>query len=310
LQDSAISLDSRSTQLLPHPVVSPGTPVGILHPTLAAKYGMNQHGVKLVAGTTDSNAAFIAATASTTPTVGTAVTSLGSTLAIKYLSESYVEDATRGVYSHRYPSVFQSHGTHNTPDDETTNSSAWWLVGGASNAGCAVLRQYNFSNEELSDLSSRLIDPSTESPLNYYPLTKPGERFPVADSSKKPVLAPVPTDESTALPGSGRSQFLHGILQGISQVECDGYAALASLGAIPPLPSMVWTSGGGSKNDVWTRMRQRRLRDKFRSLSSSHNGRPDSQAGAAASTEVVVAKAANVEASFGAAVLAAAAFCE
>ncbi|KAK4437723.1 D-ribulose kinase [Sesamum alatum] len=66
--------------------------------------------------TTDSIAAFLAARANQP---GKAVTSLGSTLAIKLLSTKRVEDARFGVYSHRL-------------DDR-------WLVGGASNTGGADL---------------------------------------------------------------------------------------------------------------------------------------------------------------------------
>jgi D-ribulokinase len=46
----------------------------------------------------DSIAAFLAAGVETP---GEAVTSLGSTLAVKLLSEARVEDAAFGVYSHR-----------------------------------------------------------------------------------------------------------------------------------------------------------------------------------------------------------------
>jgi sugar (pentulose or hexulose) kinase len=50
------------------------------------------------AGTTDSIAAFVAAGVSQP---GEAVTSLGSTLAVKLLSEQRVDDAAYGVYSHK-----------------------------------------------------------------------------------------------------------------------------------------------------------------------------------------------------------------
>lgn len=92
------------------------------------------------------------------------MTSLGSTLAIKLLSTKRVDDARFGVYSHRL-------------DDK-------WLVGGASNTGGAVLREI-FTDEELEKLS-KFIDPAKPSPLDYYPLKSPGERFPVADPNMAP----------------------------------------------------------------------------------------------------------------------------
>ena len=92
------------------------------------------------------------------------VTSLGSTLAVKLLSSTRVDDARYGIYSHRLGDM--------------------WLVGGASNSGGAVLRQL-FSDKDLKILSAQ-IDPSQPSPLDYYPLPSVGERFPVADPHQEP----------------------------------------------------------------------------------------------------------------------------
>ncbi|KAM0904817.1 hypothetical protein ACQ4PT_017803 [Festuca glaucescens] len=80
-------------------------------------------------------------------------------MAIKLLSKVRVEDARFGVYSHRLDDM--------------------WLVRGASNTGGAVLRQI-FTDDQLLALS-RDIDPSVPSSLDYYPLPKKGERFPVSD---------------------------------------------------------------------------------------------------------------------------------
>ena len=207
-------------------VVRPGEPIAPVRAELLAKYGMRA-GCLVVGGTTDSIAAFLAAGASQ---VGDAVTSLGSTLAIKLLSSAPVDDASRGVYSHRL-------------GDQ-------WLVGGASNAGCAVLREQSFSTDELATLSDA-IDPQSEPPhTDYYPLSANtvGERFPRPDEEAVGKLEPVPDT---------RAQFLHCILHGIARVEAEGYDALAELGASPL--ARVLTSGGGSNNPQWTAMRQRML---------------------------------------------------
>jgi hypothetical protein len=82
-----------------------------------------------------------------------------------------------------------------------------WLVGGASNVGCAILRQELFSEKELVELSAG-IDPSEDCPLQYYPLLKKGERFPINDPQKEPMLDPKPL-----LPNSkqvDRRKYLHG----------------------------------------------------------------------------------------------------
>ncbi|GKC77385.1 hypothetical protein Tco_1128159 [Tanacetum coccineum] len=149
----------------------------------------------LCSGTTYSIAAFLAARA-TQP--GKAVTSLGSTPAIKLLSTTRIEDAQFGVYSHRL-------------DDK-------WLVGGASNTGGAVLRQ-PFSDEQLENLSKQ-IDSMEPSLLDYYALPTEGERFPIADSKFVPRLSPRPESDVA---------YLHGILESIAHIEAMGYALLKDL---------------------------------------------------------------------------------
>ena len=265
-------------------VVAPGEAIGTVSTDFAKIYGFS-HETVLVGGTTDSNAAFIAAAAAGAsggiPSYGVAVTSLGSTLAIKMLSKTFVEDSTRGVYSHRFPMLNANAGKDGNSNDKTKDGQEeLWLVGGASNVGCAVLRQENFSNEELMDLSKDM-DVSSDSLLKYYPLTKMGERFPIADGRKEPVLDPKP---------DSRQEYLKGILQGIAQVEVMGFEILGELGASPSFPNVVMTAGGGSKNDAWLQMRERLLK--------KYSG----------SNDVTVRRADNAEASFGAAILAASRF--
>lgn len=77
-----------------------------------------------------------------------------------------------------------------------------WLVGGASNTGGAVLRQL-FTDSELQRLTAR-IDPSCPSGLDYYPLTVPGERFPVNDPTLQPRMTPRPDDDALFLQGAPR----------------------------------------------------------------------------------------------------------
>uniref|UniRef100_A0A7S1HBX3 Carbohydrate kinase FGGY C-terminal domain-containing protein n=3 Tax=Hemiselmis andersenii TaxID=464988 RepID=A0A7S1HBX3_HEMAN len=209
------------TEQLPR-VVPPGGLVGEVCEEARQKYGLTE-GCRVMGGTTDSIAAFIAAG---TKGAGEAVTSLGSTIAIKLLSETRIDESDFGVYSHRLGDV--------------------WLVGGSSNVGCAVLRQQKFTGEEMADLSAG-IDPLSPPPegIRYYPLTKVGERFPVNDPSKQPVLTPVP---------DSRKDFLHGLLHGIAEVERDGYKVLAKMGASEV--TKVLTAGGGSVNPTWTKMRE------------------------------------------------------
>ena len=75
-----------------------------------------------------------------------------------------------------------------------------WLVGGASNSGGAALRQH-FTDAQLRALSGR-IDIDKPTGLHYYPLTRKGERFPVRDDEKAPVMEPRPEDDAVFLQGA------------------------------------------------------------------------------------------------------------
>jgi D-ribulokinase len=209
------------THLLPQ-VLAPGEIIGQIQPDIAAHFGIDPQ-CAIHAGTTDSSAAFIAADIHG---LGVGVTSLGTTLVLKQLSAQRIDAPEYGVYSHRYGDL--------------------WLVGGASNAGAGALRHY-FNDKQLAALSAQ-IDPLQNSPLDYYPLTKIGERFPVNDVRLAPRLEPRPANDV---------EFLHGLLQGLARIEAAGYAKLAELGA-PPLERVV-TNGGGAQNTVWKKMRERLL---------------------------------------------------
>ena len=204
-------------------VLAPGTPIAPILPELANQLGFSTH-CMICAGTTDSIAAFLASGATH---VGDAVTSLGSTLVLKLLSQTRVDRAEYGIYSHRLGDL--------------------WLVGGASNTGGAVLQQF-FSNAELQQLSQQ-VDLSQASPFHYYPLLKPGERFPINDPELSPCLEPRPIDPV---------QFLQGLLEGIARIEARGYQLLQELGATPV--AQVYTAGGGANNLVWTQIRSRHLK--------------------------------------------------
>jgi D-ribulokinase len=203
-------------------VATPGTVIGAVSATIATQLGFPLD-CNVCAGTTDSIAAFLASSASQP---GEAVTSLGSTLVLKLLSQQRVDRSEYGIYSHRLGDL--------------------WLVGGASNAGGAVLAHF-FSGEELAALSRR-INPQIPSTLDYYPLLKPGERFPINDPDLPARLTPRPANDV---------EFLHGLLESLARIEAQGYRLLAECGATPL--KRVLTAGGGAKNEVWTRIRQRHL---------------------------------------------------
>jgi len=60
-----------------------------------------------------------------------------------------------------------------------------------------VLRRY-FDDAALAALTPRLR-PGAPTGLDYYPLLRPGERFPVADPALAPRLEPRPADDAEFL---------------------------------------------------------------------------------------------------------------
>jgi D-ribulokinase len=212
----------RSLQPLLPKVLSPGAAIGTVSPAVCAQLDLPRN-CQVRAGTTDSIAAFLASGA-THP--GEAVTSLGSTLVLKLLSRQRIDCAKYGIYSHRLGNL--------------------WLAGGASNTGGAVLAHF-FSPQDLVQLSQH-IDPTQESPLHYYPLLIPGERFPANQPDLQPQLEPRPASDA---------EFLHGLLESLARIEAQGYRLLEQLGA--SRLQRVLTAGGGAKNEGWQTIRQRQL---------------------------------------------------
>ncbi len=200
----------------------PGTPFARVSADIAQRFGLSPAAM-VHAGTTDSIAAYLAC-ASQTP--GAAVTSLGTTLAVKLFSRTRVDAPEMGMYAHRL--------------------GDGWLIGGASNTGGGVLLAH-FTTDELQTLSGQ-INPDSETPLDYYPLLKLGERFPINDPAFPPRLDPRPAN---------RVDFLHGMLEGIARIEKRAYDVIEGMGGA--YPTRVLTAGGGAKNRIWTGIRARVL---------------------------------------------------
>ncbi len=202
-------------------VLDPGAPIGPVGPE-AVRFGLPASAI-VHAGTTDGCASFLATGA---VEVGDGVTALGSTMVVKLLCDRPIFASEFGIYTHRIGSA--------------------WLAGGASNTGGKVIEQF-FSRDRLIHLSAAL-KPDEPTELKYYPLVRPGERFPVNDPELQPQLEPRPKDETT---------FFQGILEGIADVEALAYRKLVELGA--PAPRSIRTVGGGAANSAWMKIRQRKL---------------------------------------------------
>ena len=215
--DGAISRQRWAAAL---PSIRPsGTVLGRIDNDLAIELNLPTR-ISVVAGTTDSNAAVLAAN----PCEADGVTVLGTTLVMKRFTAQPLVGP--GITSHRV--------------------GGRWLCGGASNAGAGVLRRF-FSDDQLRELS-RQIDPESASGLDYLPLPDTGERFPVDDPGLMPVLEPRPVSDAL---------FLQGLLEGLATIEARGWQRLRELGAEQPL--RVISLGGGARNPQWRRLRERRL---------------------------------------------------
>ncbi len=197
----------------------PGASIAPISPPVARVLGLPATAT-IHAGTTDSIAAFLACAE---PRPGIAVTSLGTTLAVKAMTANRIDDPQIGLYSHRLGGA--------------------WLAGGASNTGGGVLAKY-FSVDRIEELSSQ-IDPSRPPGLNYYPLPAAGERFPVNDPGMQPRLAPRPASDAL---------FLHGLFEGMAAIEAACYQAIKKRGG--GHPHTLYTAGRGGANQAWTEIRK------------------------------------------------------
>ena len=127
------------------------------------------------------------------------------------------------VYSHKLP-------------------GGYWLPGAASNTGGEWIGKL-FPGEDLPSLDerSRALLPN---PHIAYPLVRQGERFPFSAPEARGFCLPEPQ-----APGVRYAAFL----QGVALVERLGYQVLEE--AMGSLLERVFSSGGGSRSDVWMQCR-------------------------------------------------------
>jgi sugar (pentulose or hexulose) kinase len=200
-------------------IIPSGSCPGKVSEVVALQTGLSRECL-VVAGSTDANAAVLAAA----PQAGDGITVLGTTLVLK----QFVPEPLRG------------------PGISCHRLAGRWLVGGASNAGAGILLQF-FSANDLRELSLQ-IDPDHPTGLSLLPLAAKGERFPVDDPELAPRLEPRPISDAL---------YLQALLEGLTEIEVAGWQRLEALGA--PAVKRVITLGGGARNPLWRRMRQRAL---------------------------------------------------
>ena len=198
-------------------IIKSGKIMGQIDSGLAERLRLNKN-ILLISGTTDSNAAFLAAGVDKEE----GLTVLGTTIVVKKISNAPIKE--KGITTHR---ICEN-----------------WICGGASNAGCGILSKF-FSDLEIKELS-RQINTSKHTSLNLLPLNSTGERFPVNNPFLEPILSPRPVSDSL---------YLHALFEGLARIELKGWEKLYALTG--SLPKKIVTIGGGSKNPQWRIIREK-----------------------------------------------------
>lgn len=200
-------------------IVRPGVQLGELSAAAAERTGLPA-GCRVRAGMTDGCAAQLAAGAIAP---GRWTTTLGTTLVLKGVTTTLLDDPTGVVYSHRHP-------------------DGHWLPGGASNVGAGALRD-RFPGADLTELDAAAAKHGPATAVTY-PIVGQGERFPFRRDDATAFTDGAPSDEVDAY---------RAVLEGVAITERIALARLTLLGA--EVDGAVTTTGGGARSDVWSQLR-------------------------------------------------------
>jgi sugar (pentulose or hexulose) kinase len=161
---------------------------------------------------------------------------LGTTLVLKGVSAELLHDPTGTVYCHRDP------------------QAGWWLPGGASSTGAAVLAEL-VDPGRFAPLTDALVaDPPVELPV-VYPLPGTGERFPFAAPDAQGFWL----DGDRARPlrelvgARGERVAFAAVAEGVAFVERLCFEHVAALGADVSGPRTI--TGGATANRWWNQHR-------------------------------------------------------
>ncbi|WP_433784994.1 FGGY-family carbohydrate kinase [Actinomycetospora sp. CA-101289] len=213
-------------------VVPSGRTLGGLGRDAAAATGLRP-GTPVLAGTTDGCAAQFGAGA-VRPGDWNAV--LGTTLVLKGVADRLLHDPAGTVYCHRDP------------------QGGWWLPGGASSTGAAVLAQH--VEPARFDVHTRALAAGGTGDLPVvYPLAGTGERFPFAAPDAEGFWL----DGDRARPlaelagARGERTAFAALAEGVAFVERLCFEHVAGLGADVSGPRTI--TGGATRNPWWNQHR-------------------------------------------------------
>jgi sugar (pentulose or hexulose) kinase len=213
-------------------VVPPGRTLGGVGDTAAAATGLPR-GTPVLAGLTDGCAAQFGAGA-VRPGHWNAV--LGTTLVLKGVSTELLHDPTGTVYCHRDP------------------QGGWWMPGGASSTGAAVLAGLVDPGRFEGITDALLGDPPRDLPV-VYPLSGTGERFPFAapDAEGFWLDGDRPRPLADLVGVLGERDAFAAVAEGVAFVERLCFSHVAALGADTSGPRTI--TGGATANRWWNQHR-------------------------------------------------------
>ena len=213
-------------------VVPPGRPLGGVGAAVAAATGLRP-GTPVLAGVTDGCAAQFGAGA-VRPGDWNAV--LGTTLVLKGVAAQLLHDPAGTVYCHRDP------------------QGGWWLPGGASSTGAAVLAEHVDPARFEEHSAALAADGPGELPV-VYPLAGTGERFPFAagDATGFWLDGDRPRPLADLVAARGERTAFAALAEGVAFVERLCFEHVVGLGADVSGPRTI--TGGATRNRWWNQHR-------------------------------------------------------
>ncbi len=198
-------------------VVETGKPIGYLAAGLSKELGLPSY-VAVTSGMTDGCASQVASGA---VNVGDWNTTIGTTMVIKGVTAQPIWDPQGRLYNHRHP-----HG--------------YFMPGGAGNTGADwITLGFKKDLAALNKKAENLI------PSGYisWPLRTEGERFPVT----------APQARGFEPEGLNRQEQFVANMEGVAYLEKYAYDMIEKLSG--EKVKVVYTAGGGSKSDIWLKIR-------------------------------------------------------
>ena len=200
-------------------VVPSGTPIGYLRDELAARWGLYQ--TQVVVGMTDGCASQVASGA---VNPGDWNTTIGTTLVIKGVTTTAINDPEGRLYSHRHPDGF-------------------WMPGGASNTGADWVSTDFGRDGAVLDRLNEEAAARVPTGRMAWPLKQTGERFPFI----------APQAQGFIPEGLTPAERFAASMEGVAYIERLAYDLVEALSG--ERPTAVYTAGGGSNSDIWLEIR-------------------------------------------------------